>query len=112
MIVADETKLVKKLGVNHPVPVEVLPFALAIVSSKIQKIGGKPVLRAGQEKVGPVVTDNGNFILDVWMKSIDPYELDITLKLIAGVVETGLFLEVADIVYVGTRNSVEKLSKK
>ncbi len=112
VIVADETKLVKKLGGNHPVPVEVLPFALAIVSSKIQKIGGKPVLRAGQGKVGPVVTDNGNFILDVWMKSIDPYELDITLKLIAGVVETGLFLEVADIVYAGTRNSVEKLSKK
>ena len=113
VIVADETKLVKKFGVNHPVPVEVLPFAVAPVMSKIQTIGGKPVLRAGQGKVGPVVTDNGNFILDVWMKSIkNPYELDITLKLIAGVVETGLFLEVADIVYAGTRNRVEKLSKK
>jgi ribose 5-phosphate isomerase A len=113
VIVADETKLVRKLGVNHPIPVEVLPFALATVSSKIQNIGGKPALRAGDGKVGPVVTDNGNFILDVWMKSIkDLCELNIRLKSIPGVVETGLFIGIADIVYVGTRNNVERLLKK
>jgi ribose 5-phosphate isomerase A len=113
VIVADKTKLVRKLGMNHPIPVEVLPFALATVSSKIQNIGGKPVLRAGDGKVGPVVTDNGNFILDVWMKSIkDLGELDIRLKSIPGVVETGLFIGIADIVYVGTLNNVERLLKK
>lgn len=113
VIVADETKLAKKLGVNHPIPVEVLPFALAAVSSKIENIGGKPVLREEDKKVGPVVTDNGNFILDIWMKPINNlHELDIKLKSIPGVVETGLFIGIADIVYVGTRNSVERLSKK
>jgi ribose 5-phosphate isomerase A len=113
VIVTDETKLVKKIGLNHPVPVEVLPFAEAVATLKIRKIGGKPVLRVGQGKVGPVVTDNGNFILDVWVKRMDdPIGLDAKLKSIPGVVETGLFLGIADVAYVGTRNTVKKLLKK
>ncbi len=110
VIVADETKLVKRLGVNHPVPVEVLPFALATITSKIRKEGGKPILRIGTGKVGPVVTDNGNFLLDVWMKkNVDLKELDVKLKSISGVVETGLFVGIADVVYVGTRKAVRRL---
>ena len=110
VIVADETKLVKRLGVNHPVTVEVLPFAIATVTSKIREEGGKPVLRMGIGKVGPVVTDNGNFLLDVWMKKIiDLKELDARLKSIPGVVETGLFVGIADVVYVGTRKAVRRL---
>jgi ribose 5-phosphate isomerase A len=113
VIVADESKLVRKLGVNHPVPVEVLPFAATTVCLKIHNVGGKPVLRVGNGKVGPVVTDNGNFIIDVYMKSINNlHELDSKLKSISGVVETGLFVGIADIAYVGTRNSVEKISRK
>ena len=113
IIVADETKLVKKLGTNHPVPVEVLPPAAIVVMSRIRELEGKPVLRVGTGKVGPVVTDNGNFILDVSMKRIDdPRELDMNLKHIPGVVETGLFIDLADVVYVGTRDSVKRLDKK
>ena len=112
IIVADETKLVKRLGVNHPVPVEVLPFAAAPVLSKIQGLGAKPILRLGTGKVGPVVTDNGNFILDLWMKKIsDPEKLDTQLKSIPGVVETGLFVDIADLVYVATRDIVRRLEK-
>lgn len=113
IIVADETKLAKKLGVNQPVPVEVLPFATATVSSKIEKMKGKPILRSGKGKVGPVITDNGNFILDVWVEPIDnPRDLDTKLKSVPGVVETGLFVGIADIVYVGTKDTVKKLSRK
>jgi len=112
VIVADETKLARRLGVNHPVPVEVLPFAVATVISKIREEGGKPVLRMGTGKVGPVITDNGNFLLDVWMKRIaDPKEFDARLRSISGVVETGLFVSVADVVYVGTRKAVRRLEK-
>ncbi len=112
IIIADETKLVKKLGVNHPVPVEVLPSATVVVMSKIREMGGKPVLRTGTGKVGPVVTDNGNFILDVSMEKIsDPEQLDAKLRSIPGVVETGLFIGLADIVYVGTRDTVKRLEK-
>lgn len=113
IIIADETKLVKKLGTNHPVPIEVLAFALGSVILKVEKLGMKPVLRTGTAKVGPTVTDNGNFILDLWGKPIDnPKQLDTELKSIPGVVETGLFLEIADIVYAGTRTSVEKIQRK
>jgi len=113
VIVADATKLVKRLGTNHPVPVEVLPFAMAPAISKIHQVAGKPTLRMGSGKVGPVVSDNGNFILDVWMKKIaDPRELHMTLKSIPGVVETGLFIDVADVVYVGMRDTVKRLLRK
>jgi len=112
VIVTDETKLVKKLGVNHAVPVEVLPFAVVTVSSKIREIGGKPILRVGEGKAGPVVTDNGNFILDVWVPVGNPKELNMKLKSIPGVVETGLFVGIADIAYVGTQNTVKRFSKQ
>jgi len=112
IIVADETKLVKQLGVNHPVPVEVLPFGTTTVMQKIKGLKAKPILRIGTGKVGPVVTDNGNFILDVWMKKIsDPEKLDTRLKSIAGVVETGLFVGIADLVYVATRDTIRRLER-
>jgi ribose 5-phosphate isomerase A len=111
VIVADETKLIEKLGANCAVPVEVLPFALSTVMLKMQEKGGKPVLRKAKSKVGPVVTDNGNFIVDVDFGPINaPKNLDSKLKSIPGVIETGLFIEMADIAYVGTRvGTVQKL---
>jgi len=112
VIVVDETKLVEKLGMNHPVPIEVLPFALSVVMTKVRELGGKPVLREGKNKVGPVVTDNGNFILDVGFGVIDePWELDVGLRLAPGVLETGLFVGMTDVVYVGGRTGVQRLLK-
>ncbi|NIR16102.1 MAG: ribose 5-phosphate isomerase A, partial [Desulfobacterales bacterium] len=58
IIVAHQTKLVEKLGENQPLPIEVLPFALPPVTRRIEKIGGRPILREAEGKVGPVVTDN------------------------------------------------------
>ena len=113
IIIADETKLVNKLGTNHPVPVEVLPFALGSATLKIKRFGMRPILRTGTGKVGPIVTDNGNFIIDLWGKPIDnPRQLDTKLRSIPGIVETGLFLGIADIVYAGTKTTVEKIQRK
>jgi ribose 5-phosphate isomerase A len=110
IIIIDETKLTEKLGVRQQVPVEVLPFALATVTAKLQMLKGKPKLREGSGKIGPVVTDNGNFILDVDFGAIeDEQKLNLKIKSIPGVVETGLFLNTASIVYVGTRSKVQKL---
>ena len=112
IIVVDETKLTKKLGVNQPVPIEVLPFALTVAMANLRPLKGKPVLREAQKKLGPVVTDNGNFILDVDFGAIDnPKELNQALNAIPGIVETGLFLGMADIVYVGKRETVQRLEK-
>lgn len=110
IIAIDETKLAEKLGTKQPVPIEVTPFALPTVDAKLRKLGSKPLLRKAKRKLGPVITDNGNFILDTDFGPIDnPKKLNQTLKMIPGVVETGLFIEMANIVYVGGRKDVRKL---
>jgi ribose 5-phosphate isomerase A len=111
VIVADRSKKVKVLGENNqPVPIEVLPFATPIVMRKIKEIGGKPILREGIKKVGPVVTDNGNVILDANFGFIPkPAELERRLKVLPGVVETGLFVRMANVVYLGKHSGVEEL---
>jgi ribose 5-phosphate isomerase A len=113
IIIADEQKKVKVLGENNQsVPIEVLPFAISLVKRKIIAAGGKPVLREGKGKLGPVITDNGNAILDANFGEIaKPGELDAKLKMIPGVVETGFFVGLTDIVYLGTSSAVEKIEK-
>jgi len=113
VIVADETKLVERLGTNHTIPVEVLPFAVPTVMVKLRELKGKPVLREGGGKVGPLVTDNGNFVVDVDFGPVDDVkELHLQLKLIPGVIETGLFVGMADVIYLGKPDGVEKLVRK
>lgn len=112
IIIIDKTKLVSKLGNNQPVPIEVLPFALATVRVKLEALNGKPHLREGSGKMGPVVTDNGNFILDTDFGEIgDAKQLNTSIKSIPGVVETGLFLNMATTVYVGMEDRVKRLTK-
>ena len=104
IVVVDERKLTRTLGSGQPVPVEVMPFARRLVMSKLTELGGKPVLRH-EQKASPVVTDNGNFVVDVDFGPIDDApKLDNQLKSIPGLVETGLFLNMTDRVYVGLRN--------
>jgi len=111
IIIADESKKVDMLGENgHPVPVEVLPFAIGLVKRRIEAIGGSAVLREGRGKCGPVITDNGNVVLDAFLGVMsNPLEFELKLKMIPGVVETGLFIDLANIVYIGTPSKVEKL---
>ena len=102
VLVVDETKLSKHLGGKQAVPLEVLPFAHKYAQTRIARMGGRAKLREGAGKVGPVVTDNGNFILDADFGRIEqPVILDRKLKTIPGVLETGLFLKMADLAYVG-----------
>jgi len=114
IIIADETKLTKKLGTNQPVPVEVLPPALAVVQTRIKQLKGTPVLReCCQAKLGAAITDNGNYIIDADFGPIhNPHELNKLLKLLPGVVETGLFIDTADVVYVGTPSHVHRFTRK
>ncbi|MEM1589441.1 MAG: ribose 5-phosphate isomerase A [Candidatus Bathyarchaeia archaeon] len=114
IIVADWRKKVKTLGENsQPVPIEVLPFAAPLVIRKISMLGGKPKIREGSGKVGPVITDNGNLIIDADFGLIEkPAELEKALKTIPGVVETGLFVDAADTVYLGKTDGVEALKRK
>lgn len=79
-------------------PVEVIPEGYVAVMKKLEKLGGSPKLRMGtaETKAGPVVTDNGNFVVDVDFGQIDnPKELNNKISMIPGVVETGLFIGMA-----------------
>ncbi len=104
-IVVDETKLSNHLGGKQTVPLEVLPFAHKSVQIQVTRMGGRAKLREGAGKVGPIVTDNGNFILDADFGRIhNPARLQRRLKAVPGLIETGLFLKMADVVYVGRKS--------
>lgn len=102
IVVVDSSKLVEKLGSTFLLPVEVIPMAKTPVMKAIEKLGGKPTLRMGVKKAGPVITDQGNFVIDVKFDNIEnPAELEKTLNNIPGVLENGLFVGVADVILVG-----------
>ena len=112
IVVADEGKLVQRLGEAGPVPLEVLPFAVPKVLRELQKKVLKAEVRHGTGKVGPILTDNGNFIVDAYFDRIDnPEELHTNLKMITGVIETGIFPGIAKIAYVGTEKNVKKMER-
>ena len=103
VVVVDDSKLVKHLGEKFPVPVEVLPFAIHPVMEKLQAMGGNPELRMGLRKDGPVITDQGNMVIDVRFSEIkDPKALELKLNDIPGVVDNGLFVGLAHVILVGT----------
>ena len=107
LVVADPSKLVETL--ERPVPVEVLPDARPVAADRIRELGGEPELREAERKDGPVVTDNGNLVLDCAFGELDePGELATSLSAIPGVLEHGLFVGLADAVYVGTADGVER----
>lgn len=104
IIVADFTKKSKKLGTTWKVPIEVVPSSYVAVSSSLKKIGASatPLRQGGKAKAGPVVTDNNNFIIDADFGEIeDPVALHKDIKLLVGVVETGLFTNLAKKAYFG-----------
>jgi ribose 5-phosphate isomerase A len=102
IVVVDQSKLVDRLGTKFPLPVEVLPMAVSPVIKALEALGGQPELRMGVKKDGPVITDQGNMVLDVKFAGIDnPAELEKTINNIPGVLENGLFVGVANLVLVG-----------
>lgn len=102
IVVVDSGKLVDALGSTFLLPVEVIPMAVTPVMQAIEKLGGNPELRMGVKKAGPVVSDQGNLIVDVKYDRIDnPAELEKNLNNIPGVLENGLFVNVTDVVLIG-----------
>ncbi|XP_053406917.1 ribose-5-phosphate isomerase-like isoform X2 [Mercenaria mercenaria] len=105
IIIADSRKNVEMLGTNwkQGIPLEVVDIAYRPVQLQVtQLLGGSAELRMGKSKMGPCVTDNGNFIIDwVFDKNGNWHEINTKLKMIPGVVETGLFVNMAKKAYFG-----------
>ena len=103
VVLADPSKEVETLGTRKPLPVEVVPMAAAPVMRRIEELGGQPELRLGQKKDGPVVTDQGLWIVDVAFPDgiEDPQALNEALLMQPGVLDHGLFLNLATDVLIG-----------
>ncbi len=106
--IADGSKLVETLG-KFPLPVEVIPMSHAVVARKLNAIGGEAKLRLKDGK--PLVTDNGNYILDVHgMQITDPVATEAAINNIVGVVTVGLFAaQGANVCLLGTAEGVKTL---
>ena len=113
VVLVDPSKLVERLGTRMPVPVEVLPMAAAPVTRALERLGARPVLRMGKSKDGPVISDQGFWIIDAHFDGIDdPAALDRALLALPGVLDHGLFIGMATDVLVGEPDGTVRVLRK
>ena len=111
IIVVDEQKLSPVLGTNFDLPVEIIPFGWRPLEEYLRSLGAEPKLRTITDGT-PFVTDSGNHILDCHFGTIDdPYALSAELKSRAGIVEHGLFLDLADEVIIAAGDGIRSLKR-
>ncbi|KYK20102.1 ribose-5-phosphate isomerase [Thermoplasmatales archaeon SG8-52-4] len=112
IIVIDDSKIVKALGIDFPLPVEVMKFGWTSTQKTLEELGCNVELRKimGNE---PYITDNSNYILDCEFERIEePEQLEININNIPGVVENGLFIGLVDEVIVGGKQGILTLEKE
>ncbi|MEM3421117.1 MAG: ribose-5-phosphate isomerase RpiA [Candidatus Hadarchaeum sp.] len=109
-IIIDKTKLVRRLGQRFPVPVEVLPFAKDYAIKKLAALGNP---RLKTENNEPIITDNGNYLIEVWCSRItNAAKLEQKINSLPGVVDNGIFAGLADVLYVGCESGCVVLRDK
>ena len=113
VIIIDPSKLVKKLGTQAPLPIEVVPFSWSLVCSRLSERGIEPTLRMLQAEQ-PFVTDNGNYIIDGrFPEGIDDAQAtDVWLNTLPGVVENGLFVAMTHLVVIGEADGTYRAIEK
>ena len=108
IVVADYTKMVARLGEKSPLPVEITRFGFESTIKRLKKFG-EPVLRVKNGET--LVTDNGNYIADLKFETEDAPQLSQNLKMLAGVVETGFFINMATRAIVAFESKVREFSR-
>jgi ribose 5-phosphate isomerase A len=109
-IVADESKFVDRLCKNIPLPVEISPFGWEVTAEHIKRLNGDPILRITHDEE-PFRTSGGNFIVDCYFQPIEnPFELILEVSKTAGVIESGLWVDIAHaVLFIGRKSGVERL---
>ena len=108
IIVIDETKVVKMLGIDFSLPVEIVKFGWTLTKNKLKEFNCNVELRKIMNN--PYITDNSNYIIDCEFDRIkDPEQLEIDINNIPGVVENGLFIGLADEIIVGSKQGIKTL---
>ena len=109
LVLIDQSKLVEHIGQNFPIPIEVMPFAWQLVKKQLEKIAGQGDLRRLEGKDGLAMSSYGNLVLDMTFPSdIAIEELDRLLNAMPGVVEHGIFNQLASKVLIGQEGEVEE----
>ena len=109
VVIGDETKSVKTLGIHFPLPIEIVPEARLSIMKKLEAYGVSMIIRDGIRKKGPVITDNGNFIMDIkWPPNakINPVKLEIELNAVPGIIENGFFTHKTPRVFLSNSNGI------
>lgn len=110
IVVVDESKVVERLGMHVPLPVEIVSFGWQTIFERLAAIGCQPQLRMAADR--PFTTDGGNYIADCAVAEMpDPSALEVRLANIIGVVESGLFIGLATMLVIGRKNRVEVINK-
>lgn len=107
-VLVDESKLVERIGHTFPIPVEVMPQAWRLVLSQLKHQGGEGQLRLNASGDNVAVTASGSLVLDMQFKNMDSLELTMILDTIPGIVEHGIFSDIASAVFIGGDSEVEE----
>ncbi|MDH5357747.1 MAG: ribose-5-phosphate isomerase RpiA [Gammaproteobacteria bacterium] len=109
IVMVDQSKLVDRIGQNFPIPVEVMPFAWQLVQKSLQDVGGHGELRSNSSGDGLAITSHGSLVLDMTFDDqYDVANLNALLNAIPGVVEHGIFEQLASLVLIGSHDQVEQ----
>lgn len=109
IVLIDRSKLVSRIGERYPIPVEVMPFAWQLVKRSLEQLGGRGDLRPNASKDGLAVTSHGSLVLDmVFDPSVDARTLDDALNGTPGVVEHGIFRQLASTVLIAAEGKIEE----
>lgn len=113
IVLVDDTKLVARIGENYPIPIEVMPFAWQLVLNKLLNLGGVGGLRFNASGDGLVVSSHGSLVLDMTFDaSVTTEQLNTTLNSMPGVVEHGIFANLATAIFIGANGAVEERRKE
>jgi ribose 5-phosphate isomerase A len=114
IVVGDQRKLVEKLGTRAPVPVELIPFARQPVAAYLETLGARPVLRLDEQTGQPILTDEGNILLDCWFDGglDEPAAMGQAIRSQPGVVEHGLFFNLATMAIVAAPEGIQIYKRK
>lgn len=112
ILIGDSSKRVTRLGEKAPIPVEVIPFGWQAARAELAALGCTVSVRQQKQRDAPFISDNGNLILDChFEQAFDAHDMAAAMTRLVGVVEHGLFLNMAHLAYVATPEGVVELSR-
>lgn len=111
IVLVDQSKMVDRISARFPIPVEVMPFAWQLVKQRLEELGGQGELRKNSNGSGLAVTSHGSLVLDmIFPQTLGSAQLNIILNAMPGVVEHGIFQDLASVVLLAVDGKVREMT--